>query len=187
MRSKEDKLILKLSGHKLFFNDKGKSDYKFYGKLNSLYDISVLIYHPEEKTFREFIVDTAGFLALYEFAKDGNFTVHKRFVNDKGSKPSPVRTLVESEKYSLIKTGISKIVKSFMLAKMVEFGPEDDRVTGLDLKRFVIKPTTGSPVIGMDTMTMTREIAEDFVEFVKGLFKNIDIELDLEGELNAND
>lgn len=187
MRKREDKLLYKLSGHKLFYNDVNGSKYKFYGKLNSMYDISVLVYHPEEKTFREFIVDTASFLALYEFAKDENFTVHRRFVNAKGSKPNPVRTLMDTQNYSLIKTGDSKIVKSFVLAKMVEFGAEDDRQKGLDLKRLVVKPTVGSPLIGMDTLTMPIEIAQEFVEFVKGLFKGIDIELDLEGELNAND
>jgi hypothetical protein len=187
MRKKEDKLIYKLSGHTLFYHDEDNSNYKFYGKLNDLYDISVLVFHPEELTFREFIVDTASFLAFYEFAKDMNFNVHKRFVNEQGSKPNPVRTLIDNQKYSLIKTGDSKIVKSFVLAKMVEFGPDDDRQKGLDIKRVVVRPLPGSPLVGMDTLTMPHEVAVAFVEFVKSLFKNIDIELDLEGELNAND
>lgn len=187
MRRREDKLIYKLSGHKLFYDDVNLSRYKFYGKLNSMYDISVLIFHPEERTFREFIVDTASFLALYEFAKDENFTVHRRFVNAKGTKPNPVRTLIDNQKYSLINTGDSKIVKSYVLAKMVEFGEEDDRHKGLDLKRLVIRPSEGSPLIGMDTITMPHEVAQEFVDFVKSLFKGINIELDLEGELNAND
>jgi len=179
---KQDKLLKKLSGHELFFDDKDYSGYKFYITLNDMYDISVLIFHPDEKTYREFVVDTASFLAIYEFAKDENFTVHKRFVNS-GTKPNPVRTLVDKENYSLIKTGDSKIIKSFIVAKMIEFGAEDERFKALDLKRLIVRPKEGSPLIGMDSLTLPKEAAEDLVDKVKEMFSSIDIELDLEGEL----
>lgn len=179
----KDKLIKKLSGHELFSHDKDNSDYKFYARLNDMYDISVLVFHPKDKTFREFIVDTASFLAIYEFAEDENFTVHKRFVNP-GARPAPVRPLIEKEKYKVIKTGDSKIIKSYVVAKMVEYRSKEDKIKALDLKRFVVKPSEGSPIVGMDSLTLPLPAAKDLVDKVKELFKGHDIEFDLEEVLN---
>lgn len=184
-RKNEDKLIKKLSGHDIFFHDKEYSNYKFYTKLNDMYDISVLVYHPEDKTFREFIVDTASFLAIYEFAKDGQFTIHLRFVNP-GARPMAVRPLIELENYSLLKTGDSKIIKSFIVGKVIEFKTKDRDLDAIDLKRFVVKPIKGSPIIGADSLTLPREAAEALVEKVKKLFKGIDIEVDLEEVFNED-
>lgn len=184
-KNRQDKLIKKLSGHELFYYDGKYSGYKFYSKLNDMYDISVLVFHPEDGTYREFIMDTASFLATYEFAKDGEFQVHKRFVKP-GARPMAVRPLIELENYTLIKTGDSKIIKSFIVAKVTEFKTSEGDMDAIDLKRFVVKPIKGSPIIGADSITLPREAAETLVEQVKTLFKGIDIELDLEEVLNED-
>lgn len=184
MRRKEDKLIKKLSGHELFFNDEEFSEFKFYGRLNDMYDISVLIFHPEDKTYREFIVDVTTLLAIYEFAEDENFSVHKRFIKP-GARPGSVRPLLEKQGYTLLKTGDSKIVKSFLVAKMVEHDIVGSLVKSLDIKRIVTRPSEGSPLVGVDTMVMPHYVAVQFMKFVKKLFKNVDIEIDLEEALNG--
>lgn len=182
-RKNEDKLIKKLSGHDMFFHDKEYSKYKFYTRLNDMYDISVLVYHPEDKTFREFIVDIASFLAIYEFAEDGNFNIHKRFVKP-GARPGAVRPLIENENYSLIKVGDSKIIKSYIVAKLAIFKSGEKNLMALDLKRLVVKPVQGSPLVGMDSLTLPHAAAKELVIRVKEMFKGIDIELDLKEVLN---
>jgi len=177
------KLIRKLSGHKLFYDDGDNSKYQFYAKLNDMYDLSVLVFHPEEKTFREYIVDTASFLAIYEFAKDMNFNSHARFTKP-GARPNSVRSLLD-DNYILLKVGDSKIIKSYIVAKMVEFTRDTERVKALDLKRVVLKPQTGSPLLGTDSLTLPYDVAVALVDFAKDLFKNVDIDLDLEEAING--
>jgi len=184
-KKKDYKLINQLSGHELFYDDKDGSGYKFLARLNDMYDISVLVFHPDDKTYREFIVDTASFLAIYEFAEDENFTVHRRFVNP-GARPAAVRPLIENENYTVIKTGDSKIIKSYIVAKMVEYKHKDEPIKTIDLKRFVVRPAKGSPIVGMDTITMPKPVAESFVEKVRDLFKAVNIEFDLEDLLNED-
>lgn len=184
MRKRTEKLIKKLSGHELFYNDKDFSKYRYYGKLNDMYDISILIYHPDDLTYREFIVDVATMLAIYEFAESENFTVHKRFIRS-GAKPGSVRPLLEKENYSLIKTGHSKIVKSYIVAKMVEHTINDELIKSLDIKRIITRNTEGSPLVGVDTIAMPHYVAVDFMNFVRKLFKDVNIELDLEEAING--
>jgi len=185
-RSKDDKLIKKLSGHELFYHDKDYSDYKFYTKLNSMYDISLLVYHPKELTFREFILDIASFITLYEFATQGDFSVHSRFVKP-GARPMAIRPLIELENYRLIKTGESKIIKSYIVAKVTEFKTKDDTLEALDLKRFVVKPVKGSPIIGADSITIPKDAAVELIQKVKTMFKEIDIDIELEEILHDQD
>lgn len=180
----KDKLIKKLSGHELFFNDEEFSNYKFYARLNDMYDISVLVFHPEDLTYREFIVDIATLLAIYEFAEDENFTAHKRFIKP-GARPGAVRPLLEKGGYTLLKTGDSKIIKSFIVAKMTEHTVGTTPVKNLDIKRIVTKPSEGSPLVGVDTLVMPHYVAERFMVFVRKLFKNVDIEIDLEEAING--
>lgn len=185
MRKKRlSKLINKVSGHTLFYEDTEYSGYQFYTKLNDMYDLSVLVFHPEEKTFREYIVDTASFLAIYEFSKDMNFNSHSRFTKP-GARPNSVRSLIDDANYTLIKVGGSKIIKSYIAAKMVEFTRGEDRVKALDLKRVVVRPEKGSPLVGVDSLTLPYDTAVAFIDFAKDLFKNVDIELDLEEVLNG--
>jgi hypothetical protein len=183
---RDDKWIKKLTKHVPFYHDVAFSGYRFYAKLNDLYDISILIYHPDEVTVREFIMDSPSFIAAYEFSQDENFSVHKRFTKP-GARPSAVRPLIEDDGYKLIKVGESKLVKAYTVAKMVEYQGGEYRVKALDLKRIITRPGKGSPLIGTDTMTLPLEAAKELVKTVKDLFKGHNIEIDLEEMLHGED
>ncbi len=186
MRKKPEKLFPKLTGHELFYND-ALSDYQFYGKLNEFMDISVLMFNTETRSVREFVVDSAIFAAIHQFSKEGKFEPYAAFVNAKGSKPQPVRTLVDKEGYQIIKTGSSKIIKSFVVAKVSKFFVDDKEYNTLEIKRLVFKSAEGTPMIGMDTMSIPEYVAPEFINLMKRLFNREDLELEFEGEENAND
>ncbi len=186
MTKKPEKLFKKLTGHTLIYDD-ALSDYQFYGKLNEFLDISMVLYHTKNKTIREFVVDSAIFSAIHQFSKEGKFEPYAAFVNAKGAKPQPVRTLVEKEGYQIIKTGTSKIIKSFVLAKVSKFHVDEQEFNTLEFKRLVFKVGEGNPMIGMDTISVPEYVAPEFIEFMKDLFNREDLELKIEGEENAND
>jgi hypothetical protein len=180
------KLFKKLTGHELLHSSK-ETGFEFYAKLNEFMDISLIMFNTDSKTIREFIIDSAIFSAIHQFYKDGKFTPIPAFVNAKGAKPNPVRTLVEKEGYTIIKTGNSKVIKSFTLAKVSKFFIDELEFSTLEVKRFVFKNGEGSPMIGMDSISIPEFVAPEFISYLKKVFKREDLEIEFEGEENAND
>ena len=184
---KAPKLFKKLTGHELIHESKD-TGFQFYGKLNEFMDISLIMFNTDSQTIREFIIDSAIFSAIHQFGREGKFEPIAAFVNAKGAKPNPVRTLVDKEGYTIIKTGTSKIISSYTLAKVSTFFIDEEEFSTLELKRLVFKKSEGSPMIGMDTISIPAFMTPDFVEFMKKAFKRQDLDIEFEGEEeNAND
>lgn len=181
---KAPKLFKKLTGHELI-HESHEAGYQFYAKLNEFMDISLIMFNTETQTIREFVVDTAIFTTIYQFDKEGIVEPVPMFINVKGAKPNPVRTLVEKEGYKIVKTGTSKIIKSYVLAKVSKFFIDDSEFQTLEIKRMVFKKGEGSPMIGMDTISIPEFVAPDFLEFMKKAFNKQDLSLEFEGEKDA--
>ena len=182
---KAPKLFKKLTGHELIY-DSTASGFQFYGKLNEFMDISLIMFNTETQTIREFIIDSAIFSAIHQFDREGKFTPIASFVNAKGAKPNPVRTLVEKEGYTIIKTGTSKVIKAFTLAKVSKFFLDELEFNTLEVKRLVFKNGEGSPMIGMDTISIPDFVAPEFLNFMRKAFKREDLNIEFEGEEDAS-
>ena len=181
---KAPKLFKKLTGHELIYQSDA-AGYQFYAKLNEFMDISLIMFNMETQTIREFVVDTAIFTSIYQFDKEGKIEAIPMFVNAKGAKPNPVRTLVEKEGYTIIKTGTSKIISSYVLAKVSKFFIDELEFNTLEVKRLVFKKGEGSPMIGMDTISIPEFVAPEFLNFMKKVFNKQDLSLEFEGEKDA--
>lgn len=182
---KAPRLFKKLTGHELIHSSK-HTDFQFYGKLNEFMDISLIMFNTDSQTIREFIIDSAIFSAIHQFDREGKFVAIDSFVSAKGAKPNPVRTLVEKEGYTIIKTGTSKIIKAFTLAKVSKFFIDDEEFNTLEIKRLVFKNGEGSAMIGMDTISIPEFVATSFIEFMKKAFKREDLNIEFEGEEDAS-
>ena len=165
----------KLTGHKHFYTDK-ETGFAFYGKLGEFFDISIIIYNHESKTIRQFMVDYASLFAISNLVEGEPITPIAKMLQLK-TVPAVIKHYVDREHMHLIRTVNSKIVKSAVVAKINIFGEGTDTNQAIAFKRIAWSGTKN--VLAIDTLALPLAGAKKFMKFIKKLFKDVDIELEL--------
>jgi len=165
----------KLTGHIHFYTDID-TGFSFYGKLGEFFDISIIIYNHESKTIRQYMVDYASLFAISNLVEGEPITPIEKMLQLK-TVPAVVKHYVERQHMHLIRTVNSKIVKTAVVAKINVFGEGLDTHQAISFKRIAWAGTKN--VIGIDTLALPKEGAVKFMKFIKKLFKDVDIEIEL--------
>ena len=168
-------LMKKLTGHKHFYTDKD-TGFSFYGKLGDFFDISIIIYNHDSKTIRQFMVDYASLFAINNLVEGEPITPISKMLQLK-TVPALIRNYVDREHMHLIRTTNSKIVKTAVVAKIGIYGEGTDTMQAISFKRIAWAGTKN--VIGIDTLALPEAGAVKFIKFIKKLFKDVDIELEM--------
>ena len=168
-------LMKKLTGHKHFYTDQD-TGFAFYGKLGEFFDISIIIYNHDSKTIRQYMVDYASLFAISNLVEGEPITPIAKMLQLK-TVPAVVRHYVDREHMHLIRTVNSKIVKTAVVAKINIYGEDLDTKQAISFKRIAWAGTKN--VIGIDTLALPADGAKKFMKFIKKLFKDVDIELEL--------
>lgn len=165
----------KLTGHIHFYTDK-ETGFSFYGKLGEFFDISIIIYNHESKTIRQYMVDYASLFAISNLVEGEPITPIEKMLQLK-TVPAVVRHYVERQHMHLIRTVNSKIVKTAVVAKINIYGEGEDTMQAISFKRIAWAGTKN--VIAIDTLALPEAGARKFMKFIKKLFKDVDIEIEL--------
>ena len=165
----------KLTGHKHFYTD-ADTGFSFYGKLGDFFDISIIIYNHESKTIRQFMVDYASLFAINNLVEGEPITPISKMLQLK-TVPAVVKHYVEREHMHLIRSTNSKIVKTAVVAKINVFGEDLDTSQAIAFKRIAWSGTKN--VLAIDTLALPEAGARKFIKFIKKLFKDVDIELEM--------
>ena len=165
----------KLTGHIHFYTDK-ETGFSFYGKLGEFFDISIIIYNHESKTIRQYMVDYASLFAISNLVEGEPITPIEKMLQLK-TVPAVVKNYVERQHMHLIRTVNSKIVKTAVVAKINIYGEGEDTMQAISFKRIAWAGTKN--VIAIDTLALPKEGAVKFMKFIKKLFKDVDIEIEL--------
>lgn len=165
----------KLTGHKHFYTDK-ETGFSFYGKLGAFFDISIIIYNHDTKTIRQYLVDYASLFAINNLVEGEPITPISKMLQLK-TVPAVVRQYVDKQHMHLIRTTNSKIVKTAVVAKINIFGEGTDTNQAIAFKRIAWAGTKN--VIAIDTLALPEEGARKFMKFIKKLFKDVDIEVEM--------
>ena len=168
-------LMKKLTGHKHFYTDK-ETGFAFYGKLGEFFDISIIIYNHTSKTIRQYMVDYASLFAISNLVEGEPITPISKMLQLK-TVPAVIKHYVDREHMHLIRSVNSKIVKSAVVAKINIFGEGTDTSQAISFKRIAWSGTKN--VLAIDTLALPAEGAKKFMKFIKKLFKDVDIELEL--------
>ena len=168
-------LVKKLTGHKHFYTDPD-TGFAFYGKLGDFFDISIIIYNHDSKTIRQFMVDYASLFAINNLVEGEPITPISKMLQLK-TVPALIRNYVDREHMHLIRTTNSKIVKTAVVAKIGIYGEGTDTMQAISFKRIAWAGTKN--VIGIDTLALPEAGAVKFIKFIKKLFKDVDIELEM--------
>jgi len=162
-----------------FYTDE-MANTEFYLTDNSFHDISVAAYDTVNGTFREFLVDFVTLKSIYQFSKEEELKVTKRFVDNTYKLPL-IKAYVEKDKMTLIKKQAGSMYGAAVLGKIMEYHPsEDETFKALLLKRVAYLPMASNSILGIDTLALPLGAAVALIESLKKKFKEVDIEIDLE-------
>ena len=178
-----DKLLKKLYGVSLFHKDEDKR-FNFYFRRNWLQQFDIMVYDTENKTNRWFMVTAPVFYAFVGVDKDEQMHTFKRNI-EVGAKPKLVNEFINKNHYTLLAHKVGKYSGESVVAKISEFGNEDERQRVLLLKRVATIPEQDFAVLGVDTLEIPFVAINKFVDKVRNTyFKgiDIDIEIELDGE-----
>ena len=122
------------------------------------------------------MVDYASLFAISNLVEGEPITPIAKMLQLK-TVPAVVRHYVDREHMHLIRTVNSKIVKTAVVAKINIYGEDLDTKQAISFKRIAWAGTKN--VIGIDTLALPADGAKKFMKFIKKLFKDVDIELEL--------
>lgn len=171
----------KLLGHKKFYHDKD-TGFAFYGRMSKLGDISVLAFSPDDQNVRQYMIDFASLVAMQNFIDAEPTRVIGKFIMTTNV-PTVVRRFVEDDQMTIIRTVDSKFVKSAVVVKTTAF--DNGNSSAIYFKRIAWNAQTKS-IIGIDTLALPLKGVEAFMAYIKKLFKNIDLELELKEESDGS-
>jgi hypothetical protein len=157
--------IKKTSGHTFFYNDKDY-DFDFFYKFTKDNDISIMSFDTKNKTYREFILDEVIIRAMFEVIDGKDISRDYRFIQDKMPTPDVARDYIDAGFILLKKTGNSKFANVVVLAKLGNFGKEQNK--SFILRRVVYNDTL---TIGVDTMALPLDAVKSFVKKMEIHFK----------------
>jgi len=140
--------------------------------MNTFYDISILVFDPEGHTYKEFVLDFAGFKAVYEYSKVGSVTPTEALIENKNY-PFLVTELRTKDNAILLKNSNSKNWGSALLANPNE--------TAILLKRVVY--TSKERVLAVDAIALPKEACVKLIKVITKSFKKADMAIDLGGDL----
>jgi len=166
--------IKRLSKHTFVAKDPNIGT-EFYMKLNTYSDISVLVFDPEHKTFREFIVDASSLMAIYQFVEDKPIKPNTELV--KGELPYYVKLLAKGS--TIMASRVGKLYGSVLLANTAKFGENNEAIT---LRRVAYSPSKDNYLLGVDTLSLSLHIATELLDSVMKKFDKNDMILEFEGE-----
>lgn len=177
------KSIKKHLGKEFFYQDPNMGTEFFVGQ-TPYYDLTVLMYDTQSGTMREFLVDFHTLKEIYMFTRHG--VINPDPLQNKAEKMIHiVKNFTTKDGMKIIKSSASEMYGHCVLGKVMTY--ERDEVTEevLSLKRVAYLPLLKDSVLGIDTMAIPKEAATILIEKVQTLFKNVDIEIDLEGDIDA--
>ena len=157
---------------------------EFYVGQTPFFDLTIMMYDTQAETVREFLVDFHTLKEIYMFAKHG--IINPDPLQNKAERMiHTIKNYTTKDGMSIIKSNLSEVYGSAVLGKVMSFMREDKEEAVLSLKRLAYLPRNKDHLMGIDTMAIPKEAAELLVEKVQKLFKNVDIDIDLEGDSNA--
>ena len=122
------------------------------------------------------MVDYASLFAINNLVEGEPITPIAKMLQLK-TVPAVVKHYVEREHMHLIRSTNSKIVKTAVVAKINIYGEGTDTMQAISFKRIAWAGTKN--VIGIDTLALPAEGARKCIKFIKKLFKDVDIELEM--------
>jgi hypothetical protein len=177
------KAIKKNLGKEFFYQDPNMGT-EFYVGQTPYYDLTVLMYDTQAGTMREFLVDFHTLKEIYMFAKHG--VINPDPMQNKIEKMiHTIKNYTTKDGMKIIKAHQSEVYGSAVLGKVMAFTRDDTEEEVLSLKRIAYLPMNKDHIMGIDTMAIPKAAAEVLIEEVQKLFKNVDIDIDLEGEIDA--
>ena len=172
--------IKKLTGHKFFAKDPDLGT-EFYVKLNGYSDLSVLVFDPSQKTLREFILDTGGLLAIYQFSEGREITPLESLQHM--NKP-PYYIKLISKGSQTLSARESRLYAAVLLANVTTYGEDKKAIT---LRRAAYLPSKDDFLMGIDTLTLSLDLAQALMDMVKKLFGKKGLEIELEEILDRGE
>jgi len=173
----------KLFKKEFFYQDPDMGTEFYFGQ-TTYYDLTIMMYDTQAGTFREFLVDFHTMKEIFMFQRHG--LINPNPLDNKAETMIPiVRQFVERDKMSIIKSNASEVYGFAVLGKVMAYRRDEQDLEVLSLKRIAYLPMAKNSVLGIDTMAIPREAADIFITKIKKLFKNVDIEIDLEGDSDA--
>lgn len=185
MGKKLRRWLMKKMYNKVFFYEDPKMGTEFYMSRTNYYDLTILMYDTQAGTFREYLIDFNTMKEIFSFHR--HELINPNPLNNKAEKMIHiVKQYVDKDNMKIIKSNASDMYGYAVLGKVMTFKPEEDKEeTVLSLKRVAYLPFAKNSVLGIDTMALPKPAADIFVDKVKKMFKDVDIEIDLEGEEDA--
>lgn len=166
-----------------FYTDDTKR-FEFYYRQNWMDQFDIMVHDVENNTNRWFMVTPPVFFTFLGIDKDEQLHTYKRNI-DKGAKPRVVNEFLHNKYFTLISHKVAKFNAETVVARVGEFGPEEERQRVLLLKRVASVPEQDFMVLGMDTIEIPFIGIDKFVKDVKKrYFKDVDLEI-VEEEENA--
>ena len=173
--------IKRLTGHEFVGKDENIG-IEFYLKINSFSDLSVLVFDPSSKSIKEFILDTGGLLATYQFSEGQEITPLKTLQHME--KP-PYYVKLISKGATILSARESRLYASILLASVSEYGTQRNRA--LTLRRVAYLPTKEDFLMGVDTLSLSVSISKGIIKKVKKLFNKKGLEVELDQILNRGE
>lgn len=172
--------VKRLSGH--HFVGKDLNGMEYYISLTGTLDISLLAFHPKNKTYREFMLDYAFIRSMIKAIDVKPLTPHKGLVDLSLTHPSMVDDYVKGGFTIVRKVGDRRLFNAVSLAKVIEF---DEGKHSLAMRRVVYTPDL---VIGIDTLVLPLMVARPVLDYLNKVFKDDvrKLEAKVEEELNGN-
>jgi hypothetical protein len=177
------KAIKKILNKEFFYQDPDMGT-EFYVGQTPYFDLTVMMYDTQAGTVREFLVDFHTLKEIYMFSKHGLINPDP-LQNKVETMLHTVKNFVTKDNMTIIKANESQVYGNCVLGKVISFVRDDENKEVLSLKRLAYLPAIKNSILGIDTMAIPREAATLLIEKIQKLFKNVDIDIDLEGDSNA--
>lgn len=173
------RLFKKLYGVVPFYTDNDKR-FEFYYRKNWMDQFDIMVHDVTNKNNRWFMVTAPVFFTFVGIHKDETLHTFKRNIAA-GMKPKIANEFVNKHQYTVIAHKVARYNAETVVAKIGEFGADDERERVLLLKRIASVPEKEFMILGMDTIEIPFVGIMNFIESVKKKhFKGIDLELEIE-------
>ncbi len=184
MRESARRKAFKKHLKKEFFYKDPNMGTEFYVGQTPFFDLTVMMYDTQAETIREFLLDFHTLREIYMFARHGVINPNP-MQNTAERVIHTIKNYTTKDGMTIIKSNLSEVYGSAVLGKVMSFMRDETEETVLSLKRIAYLPMNKDHVLGIDTMAIPKDAADLLIEKVQKLFKNVDIEIDLEGDIDA--
>lgn len=152
--------------------------FEFYYRKNWLGQFDMMVYDIENNLNRWFMITPALFYSFMGIEKDEQLHTLKRNV-DGGMKPKVANEYINKHQFQVISHKVKRYNADTVVAKIGEFGPEDERQRVVLIKRIASVPEKDFMVLGMDTIEIPFEGIKNFLDDAKKrYFKDVQLEME---------